>query len=87
MTSSIRVVHDVVVVRCKVSGTHRGVGKLSVNGRMLVGVPPTGRRFEVSHLHWYRLREGKIVDHYGNRDDLGMMQQLGLLPSRPVPSK
>jgi predicted ester cyclase len=47
---------------------------------MLVGVPPTGKRFEVSHIHWYTLRDGKIVEHYANRDDLGMMRQLELLP-------
>lgn len=75
---------DVVIVRCKVSGTHRGIGKRPVNGGMLVGVPPTGKRFEVSHIHWYTLRDGKIVEHYANRDDLGMMRQLELLP--PIPA-
>ena len=73
-------VGDVVVVRCKVSGTHRGIGRRPVNGGMLVGVQPTGKRFEVSHIHWYTLRDEKIVEHYANRDDLGMMQQLGLVP-------
>ena len=33
---------DSVVMRCKVSGTHRGIGKIPVNGGMLVGVAPTG---------------------------------------------
>jgi len=77
---------DVVVVRCKVSGTHRGIGKRPVNGGMLVDVQPTGKRFEVSHIHWYTLRDGKIVEHYANRDDLGMMRQLGLLPPIPAAS-
>jgi len=77
---------EVVVVRCKVSGTHRGIGKRPVNGGMLVDVQPTGKRFEVSHIHWYTLRDGKIVEHYANRDDLGMMRQLGLLPPVPLAS-
>jgi steroid delta-isomerase-like uncharacterized protein len=72
-----------VVVRCSFAGTHRGVGRIPVNGGMLVGVPPTGRHFEVQHIHMYRLKDGKIVDHYANRDDLGMMQQLGLIPAQP----
>jgi predicted ester cyclase len=72
---------DDVVVRCKVSGIHLGTGRLAVNGGLLVGVPPTGRRFEVQHIHWYKVRDGKIVDHRANRDDIGLMQQLGLLPS------
>ncbi len=47
---------------------------------MLVGVEPTGKRFEVEHIQWYELRNGEIVDHYAARDDLGMMVQLGLYP-------
>jgi steroid delta-isomerase-like uncharacterized protein len=69
-----------VVVRCRVSGTHLGVGSKRVNGGFLVGVQPTGKRFEVQHIHWYRVRDGKITDHFANRDDLGMTQQLGILP-------
>ena len=70
-----------VVVRCTFSGTHRGVGRMPVSGGMLVGVQPTGRHFEVQHIHMYQLRNGKIAEHFANRDDLGMMQQLGLLPA------
>jgi steroid delta-isomerase-like uncharacterized protein len=77
---------DSVVVRCTVSGTHRGVGKLAVNGGMLVGVPPTQKHFEVPHIHWYKLRDGKIIESYPTRDDLGMMRQLGLLPPVAQPN-
>jgi predicted ester cyclase len=76
---------DSVVVRCKTSGTHRGVGKLSLNGGMLVGVEPTQKRFEVQHIHWYKLRDSKIVEHTANRDDIGMMRQLGLFPQVGLP--
>jgi len=71
---------DSVIVRCTTSGTHKGTGKLPINGAMLIDVQPTGRRFEVQHIHWYVLKDGKIVDHRANRDDIGMMRQLGLLP-------
>jgi predicted ester cyclase len=71
-----------VVVRGMFSGTHRGVGWLPVNGGPLVGAEPTGRHFEVQHIHMAQFRGGKIVEHFANRDDLGMMQQLGLL-SKP----
>ncbi len=74
---------DSVVMRCKVSGTHRGTGKMHVNGGMLVGVAPTGKHFETDHIHWLKFRDGKIVDHYATRDDIGMMRQLGLLPPAP----
>jgi predicted ester cyclase len=77
---------DSVVVRSKVSGTHLGVGKLAVNGGMLVGVAPTGKRFVVENIHWYRLRDSAIVEHYAARDDIGMMRQLGLLPAAGLPT-
>ena len=68
---------DNVVVRCRVSGTHRGIARLSLNGGRLIGVEPSGNHFEVWHIHWYKVRDGMIVDHYAVRDDLGMMAQLG----------
>ena len=36
-----------------------------------------GRRFEVQHIHWYRVRDGKITDHATNRTDLGMQSLKG----------
>jgi steroid delta-isomerase-like uncharacterized protein len=74
-----------VVVRCTYSGTHRGVARLPVDGALLVGVQPTGRSFEVQHMHMYRVLNGKIAEHFANRDDVGMVRQLGLLPPAPVP--
>jgi predicted ester cyclase len=77
-----------VVVRCTYSGTHRGTSPFPVDGGMLVGVRPTGRSFEVQHIHMYRMLEGKIAEHFANRDDIGMMRQLGLLPPPPsLPSQ
>lgn len=72
---------DWVVERGTFTGTHGGVGELPVNGGMLVGVAPTNKRFSVSHIHMFLFAGGKIVDHFANRDDIGMMQQLGLLPA------
>ena len=42
---------------------------------------PTERRFEVQHIHMMQVRGGEVVEHFATRDDLGMMQQLGLLPA------
>ncbi len=77
-------VGDNVIVREKMSGTHDGVGQIPVNGGMLVGVAPTKRHYVIDAIHWYKLRDGKIVDHYAVRDDLAMMQDLGLSP-KPAP--
>jgi SnoaL-like polyketide cyclase len=72
-----------VVVRCTYSGTHRGTSRFPIDGGMLVGVQPTGRTFEVQHIHMYRVLDGEIAEHFANRDDVGMMRQLGLLPPPP----
>jgi steroid delta-isomerase-like uncharacterized protein len=69
---------DDVVVRFRVTGTHQGVSKMPLNG-MPVGAAATGKSFSVGHTHWHTLRDGQIVEHYANRDDLGMLRQLGLL--------
>jgi predicted ester cyclase len=76
----ITATEDLVITRNRVSGTHTGVGHIPVEGGMLVGVAPTGRTFSVQHIHWWRFKDGLIVEHYACRDDVEMMQQLGLLP-------
>ena len=52
-----------VVVRCTYGGTHLGASLFPVDGGMLVGVQPTGRTFEVQHIHMYRVLDGKIAAH------------------------
>ena len=74
---------DEVVVRQINTGTHLGVSKIPFNGGLLVGVPPTGKKFKVQSIHWYTLKDDLIVEHRASRDDIGMMQQLGLLPMTP----
>jgi len=71
---------DQVIVRCRYSGTHQGTGATSVYGGYLQRIRPTGRYFDVQQTHWMTLCDGQIVEHQSNRDDLGMMVQLGLLP-------
>jgi predicted ester cyclase len=61
---------DMVVQLVTMSGRHIGP---------LVGREPTGNAFSVRHVYIWRLAEGKIIDHWGSRDDLGLLQQLGLL--------
>jgi predicted ester cyclase len=47
------------------------------------GLPPTGKQIRLSIAHIDRLEDGKIVEHWGQGDALGLMQQLGIvfLPS------
>ena len=61
---------DMVAGRLSMSGTHRGP---------LMGMPPTGRSVRATHMHLVRFRDGKAVNHWGARDDLGTMRRLGLV--------
>jgi predicted ester cyclase len=75
---------DSVVALCRVTGTHRGIGRLPLNGNLLVGMEPTSKRFDVAHIHWFTVRGGKLVDHRVARDDIGMYKQLGVLSNGVV---
>jgi predicted ester cyclase len=79
------VVADGDAVMCEeiMSGTHLGTPELPVLGGLLVGVPPTGKRFTIQSIHFYRIADGEIVEHRAVRDDLGIMQQLGLIRATP----
>ncbi len=45
------------------------------------GVPPTGKEATVTGTDIYRMVDGKIVEQWVEVDMLGMMHQLGLLPT------
>ncbi len=63
---------DKVAVRIRADGTHRGA---------IFGTEPTGKGFSVEHVHWHRLAEGKLVERWAVRDDLGVLRQLGVIPA------
>ncbi len=58
-----------VVVRSLMSGTHTGE---------FMGHPATGKRFTYQQIHIFRVNDGKVAEHWANRDDVGLFQQLGL---------
>jgi len=63
---------DAVATRWQGRGRHTGE---------LMGVPPTGKEVVVEGLNLTRLRDGKIVEEWSNWDTLGMLQQVGAIPS------
>ncbi len=60
---------DLVVVRVTASATSTGE---------FMGVDATGRSYEIGEIHIFRVREGKIVEHWHQYDAPGMMRQLGV---------
>ncbi len=63
---------DRVVVRWTNSGTHVGE---------FLGIPSTGRSFNIAGIDIYRLEDGKLAEHWHVVDMYGQMVQLGLLPA------
>jgi steroid delta-isomerase-like uncharacterized protein len=63
---------DLVVARATTRGTNQGG---------FMGFPATGRSVAVAGIDMFRLKDGKIVEQWLNRDDLGLLQQLGVIPT------
>jgi predicted ester cyclase len=63
---------DKVAVRATFKGVHKGD---------LMGITPTGKEAAISLMLFYRIANGKIVEHWMNADQLGLMQQLGAVPA------
>lgn len=67
---------DWVAVRTICQGVH--AAKVTMNNGIFAEVEPTGRPYTVQHIHLFRVVDGKIVEHWANRDDLGAARQVGL---------
>ncbi len=63
---------DKVVTRFTFHGTHRGE---------LQGIPLTGKQVAVPGMVIDRIADGKVVEHWIEFDQLGLMQQLGVIPA------
>jgi predicted ester cyclase len=69
---------DTVAVRLRMTGTNTG-------GPPWLGVPANNNKVDVEWISIYRLREGKVVEHRAVMDVMGLMQQLGAIPSGGAP--
>ena len=59
---------DLVAARWTAEGTNTGPWG---------GRPPTGKRARFSGVNIFWFRDGKVIELWNHRDDLGLMQQLG----------
>jgi predicted ester cyclase len=76
---------DLVVLHATISGRHvRPFVSYDAEARPAQAFPPTGKRFAATQTHWCRIADGKLIEHWANRDDLGMSMQLGWIPPSPV---
>ena len=64
--------HDRVTVRWTGTGTHKAE---------VMGIPPTGKSVRVNAISVLRIADGKIAEMWQTWDTLGMLQQLGVVPT------
>jgi len=53
-------------------GTHQG---------SFFGIPPTQKAIVVQAMNFYHLSDGQIVEEHGQPDFLGLLQQIGAMPT------
>ena len=76
---------DFVVIHNTMSGRHHGpMVEYTAAGEVGDVFPPTGRTFATTQTHWFRLADGKVIEHWANRDDIGTAKQLGWVPPTPA---
>jgi predicted SnoaL-like aldol condensation-catalyzing enzyme len=63
---------DLVFVYSTYTGTHKGKG--------LLDLPPTGNRVRYDVVDMFRLREGKLCEHWDVADTKTIFTQLGVIP-------
>jgi predicted ester cyclase len=63
---------DKIVHRLAASGTMKGD---------FLGIPATGTRATWTEIHIGRVADGRLVEHWGLADQLGMLVQLGIVPA------
>lgn len=63
---------DLEAGRVVLTGTHQGE---------FMGLPATGKTVEIESVDIIRIVDGKVAEHWGVTDAMGLMQQLGAIPS------
>jgi steroid delta-isomerase-like uncharacterized protein len=63
---------DKVVARLTYQGTHLGD---------FMGIPPSRKQLTEAGIAIDTVKDGRIVEHWVVRDDLGLLQQLGMIPN------
>ena len=61
-----------VITRGYFTGTHQGDFQ---------GIPPTGKQIKVKYIDIWLVENGKLVENWVRLDELGLMQQLGVIPT------
>ncbi|GBD16891.1 Aklanonic acid methyl ester cyclase DauD [bacterium HR26] len=76
------IVEDLIAEGDKVAGRITAYGKHEGD---LFGIPATGKEIRMTGMAIWRIADGKIVEHWHETDQLGLLQQLGVIPALDQP--
>jgi steroid delta-isomerase-like uncharacterized protein len=71
-------INDIFSADDKVVVRWTGCGELVAE---INGIPPTGKKIEVSAISIHRMVDGKIAETWETWDTLGFLQQIGVVPT------
>jgi len=63
---------DLVSYRAREAGTHKGE---------FLNIPPTGKAATWTEIQFFRIANGKVVEHWVDVDIFSWFQQLGIIPA------
>jgi predicted ester cyclase len=46
------------------------------------GLPPSGKKATITGMNTWVTANGKAIEGWVNRDDMGLLQQLGVIPTQ-----
>jgi steroid delta-isomerase-like uncharacterized protein len=75
---TVHIIEDQIAEGDKVVTRLRG--RATFTGECL-GIPPNGKVVEITGIAIHRIANGKLVEHWANADLLGLLQQMGGIPS------
>jgi steroid delta-isomerase-like uncharacterized protein len=67
---------DKVVTRLTATGTHEG--------ELPPGIPPSGNELRMTAVAIHRIEDGRLAEHWSDKDELALLQQLGVV-TLPMP--
>ena len=67
---------DLVAVRSTYTSTHQGE---------FLGIPATGKQTTTNGVEYFRMQDGKQVEHWGGPDTFSFLVQLGVMPGPGAP--
>jgi steroid delta-isomerase-like uncharacterized protein len=71
-------IHDVIAEGDRVAVSLTSHGRHAGD---FMGMPASNREYAISETHIFRIRDGKVAEHWRDADMLGLLRQIGALPS------